>query len=471
MGTSAPALNGLPNAPGRARTGVLRWLVRSLPTAVVFAGLAGTAVWGHRTGWEFTGRKPDPGQPATAPSDGVRPTVRVESPGIGSAPNLPLSGRNVLIEFGSAAEVDAAGIGITPVWPTSLTEQVTAGGEVVFDPNRVARLPARAGGVARRVMKAAGDPVRAGEVLALIDSAEVGRAKAEFQQALVQVRLRERTRDDLVGAKSVASPAALREAEAALKEAEVRLLAAAQLLTNIGLPVRPADYRELVPVEAGKRLRFLGVEEVATGLDPGEASTNLLPVRSPFGGVLLSADVVGGEVVETGKTLFVVVDPSRVWITLHVGTEDARRAGVGQKVFFKPDGERGEYPARVVWVGNTADETTRTIPVRAEAENLNGALRASTLGRGRLLFREEPKALVVPHETVHPFRGETVVFVRHPDFLKAHGPKAFSVRVVKTGGRDERNTEILSGLSAGEIVSAKGSGVLLAELTRAVADR
>ena len=106
----------------------------------------------------------------------------------------------------------------------------------------------------RRVYKAAGDSVQAGEVLALIDSIEVGKAKAEFQHALVQARLRERRRDDLVGSKSASSPAAIREAEAALKEADVQVLAASQTLTNLGLPLKSAEYRALTPKDVAPRI-------------------------------------------------------------------------------------------------------------------------------------------------------------------------------------------------------------------------
>ena len=74
-------------------------------------------------------------------------------------------------------------------------------------------------------------------------------------------------------------------------------------------------------------------------------------------------------------------------------------------------------------------------------------------------------------EAIQPFRGQSVVFVRDPDFLKPEGPKAFHARVVRTGGRDDRNTEVVAGLSAGEIVATGGSGVLLGELTRATAGR
>jgi cobalt-zinc-cadmium efflux system membrane fusion protein len=368
------------------------------------------------------------------------------------------------VEFGSAEAVERAGIDVTPVWTSPLTEEVAGPGEVRFDPARVARVPARAGGVVRRVLKAAGDPVRAGEVLAVVESAEVGKAKAEFQQALVQARHRGRARDDLAGAKAATSPAAVREAEAAVKEAAVRVLAAAQALANLGLPVEAEDFRGLAPAEVVTRLRGLGTGAAAPG---DAAAANLLPVRAPFAGVVLSADAVAGEVVEPGKALFVVVDASRVWVTLNLGHEDARRVTPGQQVFFRPDGGTREHPAAVVWAGTAADETTRTVPVRAEADNPAGSLRASTLGRGRVVLRSEPKAVVVSRRAVHRLGDTPVVFVRDPDYLKPGGPKAFVARAVTLGGADGPNAEILAGVSSGEIVATKGSEALLREVMRA----
>lgn len=437
-----------------------------MPSALVLAALAGVAYWGHATEWKFVGVAHHEEQPAASADPGPRPVVRF-TPAAGGHPAVP--GRDARIEFATEAAARTAGIDTTVAWTSGLTEQTVAAGEVAFDPSRVARLSPRAGGVTRRMFKAAGDPVRAGEVLALIDSAEVGTAKAEFQQALVQVRARERVRDDLTQAKATVPATSIQEAEAALKEGEVRVIAAGQTLTNLGLPVSVADYRKRTPADTVKHLRSFGVED-AVGSDLTEVAT-LLPVRAPFAGVILSTDAVAGETVEAGRTLFTVVDPTRVWVNLHVAPEEARRAAAGQKAFFRPDGDAREYPAGVVWVGAAADEATRTVPVRAEADNTAGMLRASTLGRGRVVFREAPKAVVLPHEAIHTFGGRAVVFVRDPDFLKPDGPKAFHVQAVEVGGRDERNTEILTGVAAGEVVVTAGGKALLAELTRAGASR
>jgi cobalt-zinc-cadmium efflux system membrane fusion protein len=435
-----------------------------VPTALVLAGLGAVAYWGHASGWQVA---PTPNPTEAPAANAAQPVVRV-TPTVGDT--LPISGKAVSIQFGSAAAVDAAGIVVAPAWHATLTEQASAAGEVGFVPTRLAHVSARAAGTTRRVFKTAGDAVTAGELLALVDAAVTGRTKAELQQALVQLRLRTRARDDVAGAAPAVSGAAVREAAAALAEAEVRVLAAAQALANLGLPVEPAAFRNLTPAEAADRLRRLGLETTGTGLGPDDVTSNLLPVRAPLAGVVLSADVVAGEVVEAGKPLFTVVDPARVWVTLHLAAEDAKRAAVGQKAFFRPDGGDREHPAAVVWVGTAADEATRTVPVRAEADNAAGRLRAAALGRGRVVFREEPKAVVVPHAAVHPFRGRAVVFVRDPAYFQPGGPKAFHARAVVTGGRDLTSTEIVSGVTPGEAVATAGSARLLAELDRAAGD-
>lgn len=449
MLTVIPNGNGPVAAVPRSRQWLLR-LLRTVPTALVLVVLGGIAYFGHETGWSFSKGRSETSR-ATDDSETTRPKVRLS----------PIGQSLAWIEFDSIAAVERTGIDIAPVWASALTERVAAAGEVGFDPARLARVSARTSGIARRVVKAVGDPVRAGEVLAFIESPEVGKSKAELQRALVQARYREQTREDLVGAKSATSPAALREAEAAVKEAGVRVIAATQSLANLGLTVNADDLRKLTPAEVAKKLRALGVESES------DLASNLLPVRSPFAGVILSADLVAGEIVEAGKPLFVVVDASRVWITLHVVQQEARRVEVGQEVFFRPDGATRDQMATVVWDGTSADETTRTVPVRAVADNATGSLRASTLGRGRIVLRQVPKATVVPRGAVQRFRDRPIVFVRDPNFLTTTGPKVFEAREVGVGGHDDWNDEILSGVSSGEIVATKGSELLLQELLRA----
>lgn len=441
-------------APAPVRSGV-GFLRRTLANALVAAGLGGVAYWGHHTDWTFTPTRPAASAPV--PPEGLG---RVHLGG--ALPGASALQREVTIEFDSTAAVDTLGIGIAPVWPGAISDTVAAPGEVGFDPALVTRVAPRAAGVVWRVNKRAGDSVATGEVLALVDAADAGKAKADFLQALAQSRLRAKTLAARKTAAKIVSAQAIREAEADLAEAETRLQTATQALANLDLAVKADDFRELPLETVAAQLRQVGVSGVSAD------GANLIPVRAPFAGVVLSADVVAGESADPVKPLFVIADPRRVWVTLHVRTADAGRVAVGQTIRFRTDGSTEDVACRVELVGRAADESTRTIPVRASVANDRGQLRAGTLGQGVVVLRHEPKALLVPHDAIQQFRGAPVVFVRDRNYLKADGPKAFRARPVTVGTRDAENTEIVAGLSAGDVVATKGAGLLLNELTRAI---
>jgi cobalt-zinc-cadmium efflux system membrane fusion protein len=112
------------------------------------------------------------------------------------------------------------------------------------------------------------------------------------------------------------------------------------------------------------------------------------------------------------------------------------------------------------------DEKTRTVEVRADLDNANGRLRASTFGAGTIVLREEEQAVVVPHEAVHWEGNCHVVFVYDKDSPKKGAPKVFHVRSIRPGAKDDRHTEIIAGVLPGEMVATKNSGVLRAQLLK-----
>src|SRR5947207_4401137 len=191
------------------------------------------------------------------------------------------------IQFESREAVDKAGIDVTPAWEAPVVEAVSASGQITYDQTRVARLSSRLRGTVWRVEKQVGEAVRPGEVLALIEASEVGKAKGEFLSALAQADVKREALERLQTAykKGAVSLTALQEAETAVREAQIRLLSAQQELVNLGLPVRAEDLRGLRPEEIAKRLQFLGLpEETARTLDAKTTTANLLPLKSPIDG-------------------------------------------------------------------------------------------------------------------------------------------------------------------------------------------
>jgi cobalt-zinc-cadmium efflux system membrane fusion protein len=367
------------------------------------------------------------------------------------------------IEFPSADAVRKAGIAWRPAEVRTLSQYVTGNGAVDYEPSVYARLTARASGVVWRVYKEIGDPLEKGDVLALIDSAEVGRAKGEFLQSLAQVRARSTTLERLraAGREGAVPERSLRDAEAALREARIRLFNDQQALLNLGLPVRLPDLEDLPEEQQVRRLRLLGLPEaVARQLDPETLTANLLPLTAPFAAVVVQRDAAPGEVIEAAhpRTLFVVADVRRLHIDLGVNPEDMPGVRVGQPVTFWTDGGKTEAVARVSHISPEVDEKTRRVTVHAEVDNPDGRLRPNAFGTGRILLRERPGAVVVPGEAIQADGGTSLVFVRVSD-------TGFEARPVEPGLR-EGNLVQVSGVRAGEEVVTTGSFALKSELLR-----
>jgi cobalt-zinc-cadmium efflux system membrane fusion protein len=158
-----------------------------------------------------------------------------------------------------------------------------------------------------------------------------------------------------------------------------------------------------------------------------------------------------------------------LWLNLNVRQADARYVTYGQKVLFSPSDSvnEPEDQGTVSWISTGADDVTRTVKVRVDLPNEDGRLRANTFGTGRIVLREEPKAIVVPSEAIHWDGTCNIVFVRDKDFFKKDAPKIFHVRSVRTGVKDGDSTEIIAGLLPGEVVASKNSVILEAQLLKA----
>lgn len=372
------------------------------------------------------------------------------------------------IQFASLEALKKAGVDVGLVERQPISESVLANGQITYDQTRFASLSSRLPGTVWHVENNVGDRVRAGEVLALVDAAEVGRAKTELIQALAQEELNRKAVKRLESLTEVVAGRQVQEAQAGFVQARARLLSAQQALGNLGLPVNVEQLRELPEEKLAERLRLLGLpESVAEHLNPDETTANLLPVKAPMDGIVVARQVVAGEVVDASRVLFQLADTSRMWLTLNVSVEDASRLALGQPVRFRPDGSREEVSGKLVWISTTADQQTRMVTVRAELPNSNVQLRNETFGSGRIVLREEQEAVAVPNEAIHWEGCCHVVFVRDKGFFDSKdSPKVFHIRTVRLGATNEKATEIIVGLLPGEVVATQGSDVLRAELLK-----
>lgn len=376
------------------------------------------------------------------------------------------------IQLTSPAALDDIGIEVGQVSQHAVVESISTSGEIGFDPTQVARISPRASGALWRVDKRVGDKVKAGELLALVDSAGVGKAKAEFQQALTNLDLKTQSlarRKPLAG--QTIAGRVLQTAEAEALEAQVQLLSSRQALINLGIPARITDFVDADPSVNAQELRFLGLtDSERQDITPHTPSNNLLPVRSPFDGEVIESESVPGEAVDTSTTLFMVANTQTMWLTLNVALENADRVRAGQRVRFRHEGHQNWDEGVVSFVGRAVDEATRTVPVTVELANSDGRHVAGSFGQASILLREEPNAVVVPSSAVH-WEGDChIVFVREKHFDQKDAPQLFHVRKVRPGVQDVAMgtsfTEVIAGLLPGEIVATTNSGIFRSELLK-----
>ncbi len=519
--TPSPAPSFLPESSSKPRGAwwIKFWTV--VPNLVVFSLLGGVMYLGHHTGWKLPKLSELSGKAAEQPDDwcvehlvpesqcvecqpklypkakafgfcrrhGVAECV-IDHPELAQVkgdPQLPQydtvqaievmprpvnNSRNTLhtrrVQFVSTESVTKAGIDVSVVEERSMSDAITANGELMFDPTRVAHLATRVPGTVAFVFKTLGDSIQAGDVLALVDAAQVGQTKAKLVESIVQLQIRKSTTERLRKASEGGAIAgkSLIEAEAAQKEMEVALISARQSLANLGLEV-PDRLETTEPAAIAKELRFLGIPKSVTASLPADTKTaNLIPIRAPYGGVIVATEVVAGEVVDSTTNLFTVADPQRLWLILNVRQEEAKYVQLGLPVTFQPDDGGAAITGAVSWVSPAVDEQTRTLRVRVAVSNDDGALRDKTFGSGRIILRDEPQAIVVPRESVQSTPDANFVFVRDKNFFDKSAPKLFHVRQVRLGASDGQFVELLAGALPGEVIATKGSSVLLAQLLR-----
>lgn len=281
-------------------------------------------------------------------------------------------------------------------------------GRVAVDERRVRSVNLKVGGFVERVfVDFTGQAVAAGDPLFALYSPELLAAQEEYLVAL-------RGREALAAAN--ATPAALADAE--------RLLAAAQR--------RLALWD--VPAATIERLAATGRAERA------------LTFVSPIAGVVTRKAIVEGARLEAGSEPYTITDLGAVWVLADAYASELARVAPGLAARFTSDALPGrEFAGRVSFVEPQLDATTRTLKLRLELPNPDGALRPELFGEVR--FAAAPRRVLrLPVDALlDAGGGEWVVFV-------AAGEGRFAPRRVRIGEQGENTAELLGGLAAGERV-------------------
>ncbi|MBX6312390.1 MAG: efflux RND transporter periplasmic adaptor subunit [Isosphaeraceae bacterium] len=349
-----------------------------------------------------------------------------------------------LVRFASAGLAGEIGLATASICEEEHVHELSAPAETAYDANRYAEITPRVRGFLREARFDLGQTVKAGEVLAVVDSAEVSTAKTEYIAGRAALSLAEDTYrrvESLMASAAIAAkerPAAL----SAVNQARASMLSAEQRLRNF----RFAD------------------EDLARILKIND-TTPILEIVTPIEGTIVFRHAVIGEAVEPTMKLYTVADTSKLWLWIDVFERDISQVKPGQTVTFTVLGtasasEEATYTGKITWVGTEVDEKTRTTKVRAEIPNPEGHLRASQFGRARIQLGEPHKALIVPKEAVQRYESVDLVFLKQRDGV--YRPQRIKTKPL---GRGE-TLEVTWGLQPGQEVVTAGSFLLKTEIMK-----
>lgn len=165
-------------------------------------------------------------------------------------------------------------------------------------------------------------------------------------------------------------------------------------------------------------------------------------VLAPFSGRVGLRYVSPGAYLAVGDRIATLVQENPIKVEFQVPQKYAHQVAVGQTLQFKLGGKT--YDAVVYAKEPSIDINSRTLRVRAKADNATGALLPGSFVDLTLNLEVLKNALLVPTEVIVPqLRGEKI-------FLMKQG-QAKSVEV-KTGLRTETHVQILSGVMPGDTI-------------------
>jgi cobalt-zinc-cadmium efflux system membrane fusion protein len=373
------------------------------------------------------------------PSSSVELIPMPDLPRNQRAPSVTCKTSSSIIRFKSAEIASAVGLKYSHVDSRKVKQVLLCNAEIVYDDNMYARLASRAPGVVKEVKKDLGQTVKAGEILVIVDSPDLGTAKAEYLQARALTNLREKnyTREKRLMKNGASTEKEILEAETKLTESRIVLSRASQILKNLGL-----------------------LDSQLKDIFKKQDTSSQLPLMAPFSGIIVERAAVVGEVVDIKKSLFSVADTSRMWAILDIYEFDIPKVRKGQTAIFRAEGIPDEHRGgKITWISSYVDKQTRTLKVRAEIDNSDNFLRSGMFGKAVINIRDKEQALVIPKDSVQWEGCCNVVFVKKSEVI-------FEPRKVKLGYETDRFFVVESGVSEGEEIVTTGSFLLKTELLK-----
>ena len=315
---------------------------------------------------------------------------------------------------------------VTPVHAESVSAKLLLPATVESDPARTAAVLTPLGGRVLEIRVALGDRVHQGQVLAVIDSPDLGQAYDDNDKAADAAQLTQKnlTRQEEQLKLGTVSSRDLDQARSDNAQAAAEYARTLARLKTLGVPVER------------------------------KAHSTLLSVEAPVSGSVTSLAIARGNMInDPTQPIMTVADLSTVWVTALVPEKDVAAIARNQDA----DVTLSAYPGRVLhgkvlFVSDVIEPDSRRDKLRIAFPNPDVSLKPNMFATVALSGQAESR-VVVPTSALLMNNDRTSVFV-------ATAPWTFERRVVDAQLEEGPTVALGSGVKDGEQVVVKG-GILL----------
>lgn len=243
----------------------------------------------------------------------------------------------------------------------------------------------------------------------------------------------------------------------ALVSAQEELVLAARL-SGDAVAGRPSDNAEELLRSARRRLAYWDIPEAEIRrIEETGEPLKVLSLTAPATGIVVEKNVVEGDRIMPGMTVYRIADLSRVWVEADVFEKDLASVALGQGALLSFETFPGRaFTGKVTYVYPTVSPGSRTGRIRLELQNAQGDLKPGMYANVTLDVPPTAPVLVVPRSAVIDTGERVLVFV-----VAADG--SLHPREVTTGRASLQLMEVVGGLAEGETVVSSAAFLIDAE--------
>lgn len=355
---------------------------------------------------------------------------------------------------------------------------VTVNAPATIFPREQANVTARMTAPIQSLRVRKGELVTAGQSIATLDHRDLDAQRADAQAQLEDAQATlEKTQQGTIPADVDQKRGAIQLADAALKQAQLNadrrgqlfrdgaipqrdLLQAqtdlAQAQTTYDVAKRALDFAQSQTNEREIRSAQARVASARAKLQLADAQLQFTEILAPFAGTISDQFVFAGDLADSTKPLFQIMDLAVVNARAQVPEDEARSVRAGQSCAFAPvDTSLGNFNGTVTVINQAVDAQRRTVEIWCQIDNPTRRLNGNVFGEVHIVVRQISRAVVVPATAIEIQQGQTKGSVLVVD------DKNIAHRVeIEPGEKSAGMVQVRSGVKAGDIIVIEGGYAL-----------